>query len=436
MKILVIGSGGREHALAWKLAQSQRVAEVLVAPGNAGTAREPKCRNVAIKVTDLDGLLALAQGEGVALTVVGPEVPLVAGVVDRFRAASLRIFGPSAAAAQLEGSKAYAKDFLARHGIPTAFYAVHTDVDAALAANAAHHAEFDIAPGIPVNVLSRDAHAQALRQAMQDVSAGRSVDVASIVEPAAFTNIPARRSIISQALDEMLSQADEGATSRALEMRTLEDQAAQILPRGDRKVYQSEIANSERIITNLTEQRNQILAEQPAGSGKALSRARADKQERLRDVDQRISEAQGRLEFSRNSLAPHEPGGEFFEARAEIARRQQAEAELDAQALSFFRTAEVRSADEVAPLEPNVALRDMESVPAPRPAENQQDIDVMAAEESLAESPDMIITVLDEDGNPQSRSAREVLDDAARENEQAVQDSRLFDVAVACFLRG
>ena len=133
MNVLVIGSGGREHALAWKLAQSSRVTEVIVAPGNAGTASEDKCRNVAVKVTDIDGLLALAQAEGVALTVVGPEVPLVAGVVDRFRAAGLRIFGPTAAAAQLEGSKAYAKDFLARHNIPTAFYAVHTDVDAALA---------------------------------------------------------------------------------------------------------------------------------------------------------------------------------------------------------------------------------------------------------------------------------------------------------------
>ncbi len=133
MKVLVIGSGGREHALAWKLAQSPRVSEVIVAPGNAGTAREPRCRNAAVKVADLDGLLQLAQDEDVALTVVGPEVPLVAGVVDRFRAAGLRIFGPSAAAAQLEGSKAFAKDFLARHGIPTAFYAVHTEVDAALA---------------------------------------------------------------------------------------------------------------------------------------------------------------------------------------------------------------------------------------------------------------------------------------------------------------
>ena len=133
MKVLVIGSGGREHALAWKLAQSPRVDEVIVAPGNAGTATEAKCRNVAVKLNDIEGLLALVQAEGVELTVVGPEVPLVAGVVDRFRLAGRRIFGPTAAAAQLEGSKAFAKDFLARHGIPTAYYAVHTAVDAAIA---------------------------------------------------------------------------------------------------------------------------------------------------------------------------------------------------------------------------------------------------------------------------------------------------------------
>ena len=133
MKILVIGSGGREHALAWKLAQSPRVSEVIVAPGNAGTATEGKCRNVDVAVKDIDGLLALARREEVALTVVGPEIPLVLGVVDAFRAAGLRIFGPTAAAAQLEGSKAYAKDFLARHGIPTAFYSVFTDMEPALA---------------------------------------------------------------------------------------------------------------------------------------------------------------------------------------------------------------------------------------------------------------------------------------------------------------
>src|SRR4029078_1997962 len=133
MKLLVIGSGGREHALAWKLAQSPRVDEVIVAPGNAGTAHEDKCRNAEVKATDIDGLLALAEREGVALTVVGPEQPLVAGVVDAFRAKGHRIFGPTAAAAQLEGSKAYAKDFLARHRIPTAHYAVTPDVDAALA---------------------------------------------------------------------------------------------------------------------------------------------------------------------------------------------------------------------------------------------------------------------------------------------------------------
>ncbi len=133
MRILVIGSGGREHALAWKLAQSPRVSEVIVAPGNAGTATEPKCRNANVAVTNIDGLLGLAQNAKIALTVVGPEIPLVAGVVDRFRAAGLRVFGPTAAAAQLEGSKAYAKDFLARHGIPTAFYAVFTALGPALA---------------------------------------------------------------------------------------------------------------------------------------------------------------------------------------------------------------------------------------------------------------------------------------------------------------
>jgi phosphoribosylamine--glycine ligase len=133
MKVLVIGSGGREHALAWKLAQSPRVSEVLVAPGNAGTASEDRCRNVGVATTDIDGLLALVEREAVAVTVVGPEGPLVAGVVDAFRARGHRIFGPTAAAAQLEGSKAFAKEFLARHGIPTAHYAVHTNVDEALA---------------------------------------------------------------------------------------------------------------------------------------------------------------------------------------------------------------------------------------------------------------------------------------------------------------
>lgn len=133
MKVLVIGSGGREHALAWKLAQSERVVEVIVAPGNAGTATEAKCRNANVAVNNIDGLLALARNAKVDVTVVGPEIPLVAGVVDRFREAGLRIFGPTAAAAQLEGSKAYAKDFLARHGIPTAFYSVFTEVEPALA---------------------------------------------------------------------------------------------------------------------------------------------------------------------------------------------------------------------------------------------------------------------------------------------------------------
>lgn len=120
MKVLVVGSGGREHALAWKCAASPRVTEVLVAPGNAGTAREPGVRNVAVQPTDIDGLIRTARAEGVALTIVGPEAPLVAGLVDAFQQHGLRCFGPRQASAQLEGSKAFAKDFLQRHGIPTA----------------------------------------------------------------------------------------------------------------------------------------------------------------------------------------------------------------------------------------------------------------------------------------------------------------------------
>jgi len=126
MKVLVIGGGGREHALAWKFARSPRVTEVLVAPGNAGTATELKCRNVAIAASDIAGLVALARAEGIALTVVGPEGPLVAGVVDAFQAAGLPCFGPGRLAARLEGSKQFTKDFLSRHGIPTARYAVFT----------------------------------------------------------------------------------------------------------------------------------------------------------------------------------------------------------------------------------------------------------------------------------------------------------------------
>ena len=133
MKILIIGSGGREHALAWKATQSAGVEHVFVAPGNAGTAIEDKVSNVDIDVLDFDGLVAFAKAENIALTIVGPEAPLVEGVVDRFASEGLRAFGPSAGAAQLEGSKAFTKDFLARNNIPTADYQNFTEVAPALA---------------------------------------------------------------------------------------------------------------------------------------------------------------------------------------------------------------------------------------------------------------------------------------------------------------
>ena len=132
MNVLIIGSGGREHALAWKVAQDPRVAKVFVAPGNAGTATEAKCENVAIEVTAIEQLADFAE-QNVQMTIVGPEAPLVLGVVDLFRRRNLACFGPTQAAAQLEGSKAFAKDFLARHRIPTAEYQNFTEVEPALA---------------------------------------------------------------------------------------------------------------------------------------------------------------------------------------------------------------------------------------------------------------------------------------------------------------
>jgi len=129
MKLLVVGGGGREHALAWKLAQSDKVSEIIVAPGNAGTASEPGMRNADIGAEDIDGLIELARSESVALTVVGPEAPLAAGIVDRFAQAGLKCFGPGADAARLESSKAFAKDFMSRHDIPTAAFGVVDNVE-------------------------------------------------------------------------------------------------------------------------------------------------------------------------------------------------------------------------------------------------------------------------------------------------------------------
>ncbi|WP_351016531.1 phosphoribosylamine--glycine ligase [Shewanella sp. AC91-MNA-CIBAN-0169] len=128
MQVLIIGGGGREHALAWKAAQSAQVTKVFVAPGNAGTSLEPKLENVAIDVEQIDALVAFAKDNAIAITIVGPEVPLSLGVVDAFNAAGLAIFGPTKGAAQLESSKAFTKDFLARHNIPTADYSNFTEI--------------------------------------------------------------------------------------------------------------------------------------------------------------------------------------------------------------------------------------------------------------------------------------------------------------------
>lgn len=164
MKVLVIGNGGREHALAWRLLQGESVSKVFVAPGNAGTALEPGVTNVAIAVDDFSALVELVRREAIELTVVGPEVPLVAGICDHFAAHGLACFGPSEAAAQLEGSKAFAKEFLARHNIPTGAYETFSELDEALA--------YVRAQGAPI-VIKADG-----------LAAGKGVVVATTLEQA------------------------------------------------------------------------------------------------------------------------------------------------------------------------------------------------------------------------------------------------------------
>ncbi len=164
MKVLIVGSGGREHALAWKCAQSRNVTEVIVAPGNAGTALEPKLRNVQVAAEDIEGLLDLAKTESIGLTIIGPEVPLVAGVVDRFKEQGMPCFGPTADASQLEGSKTFTKEFLERHNIPTAAYQSFTELEPAL--------EYIRDQGAPI-VVKADG-----------LAAGKGVIVASTVDEA------------------------------------------------------------------------------------------------------------------------------------------------------------------------------------------------------------------------------------------------------------
>ena len=180
MNILIIGNGGREHALAWRASQAESAGRTFVAPGNAGTAAEPGIENVALDVLDFAGLADFARANEVELTIVGPEVPLVAGIVDFFEAQGLAVFGPTQAAAQLEGSKAFAKDFLARHQIPTAFYGVFTDESEAIAYIEAKGAPIVIkADGLAAGkgVILAQTNAEAI-EAVQDMLSGNKFGAA------------------------------------------------------------------------------------------------------------------------------------------------------------------------------------------------------------------------------------------------------------------
>lgn len=223
MKILIVGGGGREHALAWKCAQSPRVREVLVAPGNAGTALEPRVRNIAVTADDIDALLDLAVAETVGLTIVGPEGPLVAGIVDRFRERNLACFGPAAAAAQLEGSKAFTKAFLDRHAIPTAAFRNFEELDPALAYIRGQGAPIvvkadGLAAGKGVVVAKTVAEAEEAARSMLSErafgEAGRRIVVEEYLdgEEASFIVITDGRTLLPLATSQDHKARDEGDT--------------------------------------------------------------------------------------------------------------------------------------------------------------------------------------------------------------------------------
>ncbi len=221
MEVLVVGGGGREHALAWRLAASEGVEQVWVAPGNAGTAREPGCANLAIGAEDIDALLAFARERAIALTVVGPEAPLVAGIADRFRAAGLRVFGPGAAAARLEGSKTFTKAFLDRHAIPTAPWRAFDDPEAARAWVREHGAPLvvkadGLAAGKGVVVADSVAEAEAAIERMMLAGAfgeaGRRVLVEERLEgeEASFICMVGGGEILALATSQDHKPRDEG----------------------------------------------------------------------------------------------------------------------------------------------------------------------------------------------------------------------------------
>ncbi len=220
MKVLILGAGGREHALAWKAVQSARVSAVFVAPGNAGTALEPGVTNVDIAADDIAALVAFAQREQIALTIVGPEAPLVIGVTDAFEAAGLRCFGPRKAAAQLEGSKAYTKAFLQRHGIPTAAYAAFTkdsfDADWVLAQRAPLVVKADgLAAGKGVIICATTEEAVSSALAMFDGQFGSAGDTVVIEEflegeEASFIALVSGSDILPLATSQDHKRRDDG----------------------------------------------------------------------------------------------------------------------------------------------------------------------------------------------------------------------------------
>lgn len=304
------------------------------------------------------------------------------------------------------------------------------EVDAALTSSSHLNYEVTASPGVPVNVLSRNAHARAMNKAMSDVLSGNPVDVESILNGAEFLQKPPRVNLTSQAVREALGLVGEGTAARQLDNSQLADLAAQVLPRGERQALSGEI-NDLSYRLSRTETDLQRLQEEPLkGSGRKLAETRKERGEELQRLDREISSLRADLIDRQSRLAESSPGGRFYDARSELSRREQQQAEIESAGMSFFstpkpRTREQIQQDEIASVERSIRGDGSQAV----------ERDALEAQRAITDNPELQVHVVNPDDSTTVVRAADLMAEADRDVANAQHDANLFDVAVSCFLR-
>ncbi len=305
------------------------------------------------------------------------------------------------------------------------------EVSAALTASSHLNYEITAAPGVPVSVLSRNAHASAMNKAMVDLLSGHPVDVGSLLDGAQFLERSPRQNLSSMAVREALGFYDEGATARIRENENLSTLAEQVIPREERQKLTSEIHDLEYRATRAEGELKRLQEAPIEGSGRELATARKQRQAELRGINNEIKTIRSEIGGKQRALSDSSPGGRFYDARSELSRRQSEQAEVDAAGLSFFSTPKPRPKEVVA--------QDVTNIPGVGDGEKNNtqglDNDIRDAERAVAENPDLEVHVINPDDSTAVIKASDLMDAANRDIENAKHDASLFEVAVSCFLR-